>query len=184
MDIPTVRSENVFMIFSPLHLYTVFAKYRALGRTVSYVRRAAMGQFISWDERIRVECRKKEEKKRPGRNRCRDWRRRTWRCSHLGASNLPSTYTYCLLETSTYYKVILIVIMFIVGRERSIVRPRRADSPFLRIYIKRKSFGKMRKNIGKSRKIIIIHSRRDLPVVVCVRKCRQFRSIRIKLLYI
>lgn len=45
----------------------------------------------------------KMERRCPGRNRCRDrWRRLRWRCSHLGASNLPSSYTYCLLETSPY----------------------------------------------------------------------------------
>lgn len=55
-------------------------------------------------------------------------RRLRWRCSHLGASNLPSTYTYCLLESSILYisSDFNYYILFIVTRH--LVLPRRVDS--------------------------------------------------------
>lgn len=129
LEVSSLFARILFLHIIPTLRYHFHRRYT---NPLIYVALRLWVPIIPRNKRVRIECRKKKKRRegiRGGTIAERSMTRRLrWRCSHLGASNLPSTYTYCLLESSILYisSDFNYYILFIVTRH--LVLPRRVDS--------------------------------------------------------
>lgn len=91
-------SVSLFLIISRRMVFLITNTLRG------YESLFSLKEKMNFELNIYITKKKRKEERHPETKPLPRWRRLRWRCSHLGASNLPSTYIYYLLEKAVYIK--------------------------------------------------------------------------------